>query len=102
MTIAIRCRSYQELMQTLAARRRQLGMTQLEVDDKAGFQDQYCGKLEIGTRRVGPMSLPTLLQTLGVELLVTLPPDAAPIEHAGSCAQAERTERRALPVTGEM
>ena len=67
---AIRCRTYQELTAALAARRRQLGLRQLEVDQLAGFPDQYCGKLEIGTRGVGRMSLPTWLETLGLEIIL--------------------------------
>lgn len=70
MAVAIRCRTYSELTATLAARRRALGMTQLEVDARAGFPEQYTGKLEIGTRGVGRMSPPTWLETLGLDLLI--------------------------------
>jgi hypothetical protein len=70
MALGIRCRTYNELTAALATRRRELGLRQLEVDQLAGFPDQYCGKLEIGTRGVGRMSLPTWLETLGLDLIL--------------------------------
>ena len=77
MTVAIRCRTYKELRETLAARRRALGWSQLECDYKSGLQDQYTGKLEIGTRCLGEMSMAVLLETLGLDLLVA-PRDGRP------------------------
>lgn len=66
--------SYAALMAILAKHRRQLGLSQLSVDQMAGFQDGYTGKLEIGARRggrnLGKWSLEIMLRTLGVKLVV--------------------------------
>lgn len=76
--IAVRCRTYRDLLATMAARRRELGLRQLEVDQLAGFPDQYTGKREVGTRGVGRMSLPTWLETLGLELMVVARDEGKP------------------------
>jgi hypothetical protein len=102
MAVAVRIRDYGQLRQALAARRRQLGLRQLEVDQLAGLQDQYCGKLEIGTRKLGPLSLPMLLAALDADLLLAPRSPAPPVEERGlSADSADRFERRALPPTGE-
>jgi hypothetical protein len=88
----ILCRNYREFISTMAARRRALGWSQLECDARAGFQDQYTGKLEIGTRGVGRMSLETWLDALGVDLLL-VPRDSKPSTadpRVGSAASADR------------
>lgn len=68
------CRDYRGLMGALKARRLALGWTQLEVDERAGLQDGYTGKLEAwdrdNGRRLGPLSMGLLLEALGVSLLV--------------------------------
>jgi hypothetical protein len=74
---AIRCKDYPQLLQALDARRRQLGMTMLDVDCKSGLQNGYSSKLLVGIRKFGLLSLPLMLQTLGVELLVA-PRDSEP------------------------
>ena len=63
-------RDYPGLRAALIARRHALGWSQLEVDHRAGFYDAYCGKLEIGTRNFGDMSLGALLGALGLELVI--------------------------------
>lgn len=65
---------YPGLRAAVASRRRQLGMTQLELDAMSGVPAGYTGKLEVGLRNFGDMSLSCVLQTLG---LVLVP---APIE----------------------
>jgi hypothetical protein len=67
---AIRGRNYDELCQTIAARRRSLGMTQLEADDKSGLQSGYQGKIEAQCRRLGQLSLPMILAALDLDLYV--------------------------------
>jgi hypothetical protein len=60
-------------------------MTQEATNARAGFQDGYVNKLELGYRDggrgVGAMSLPTWLDTLGVCLIVApkTDPDALPL-----------------------
>ncbi len=77
---AIRCRTYQDLTQALAARRRQLGLTQLDVDARSGLQSSYTGKLEIGTRHLGKLSLPMLCAALDIDILVAPRSGVAPVE----------------------
>jgi transcriptional regulator with XRE-family HTH domain len=92
--IAIRCRDYDQLRGALAARRRQLGLTQLQVDQRAGLQDQYCGKLEIGTRMLGNLSLPMLCAALDVDILVAPRSSASPVDRTGSCGAVQHLSRQ--------
>jgi hypothetical protein len=69
---AIRVRDYDQLCQAIAARRRSLGLTQLEVDDLSGCQSGYQGKIEAQVRRFGSLSLPMILAALGLDLYVAL------------------------------
>jgi hypothetical protein len=68
--VAIRCETASQLRQVLSARRRALGLRQLELDDLAGTQSGYQGKLEKGIRGYGDMSLSCTLGALGLELYV--------------------------------
>jgi hypothetical protein len=70
--VAIKVSDYTQLVQVLDARRRQLGMRMADVDYKSGLQDGYAAKLICGMRKLGPVSLPLMLETLGLEILVTL------------------------------
>lgn len=63
-------RDYPALRRALVARRHELGMSQLEVDHRAGLCDAYTGKLEIGTRCFGDMSLAAILGALGLEIVI--------------------------------
>jgi hypothetical protein len=86
MRVAVRIRSYEDLQGALSARRRSLGLRQLELDEKAGLMSGYSGKIEIGTRRLGPISLPNLLCALEADLLlVPRQSTTAPVERIGSC-----------------
>lgn len=67
---AIRCETVTQIRETFAARRRALGLRQLEVDDLAGTPDQYAGKLEAGMRNYGDVSLSCIMGALGLQLLV--------------------------------
>ena len=71
--------SYDELAVILAARRRDLGHSQMELGYIAGLQDGYVAKLELGHkpndetrtgRTAGPKTLYPLLKSLKVKLLV--------------------------------
>ena len=61
---------YAHLRQLIAERRRELGLRQLEVDDLAGVQSGYTGKIECGLRSMGDMSMGALLGALGLHLVV--------------------------------
>jgi len=76
----MRVRTLEELILAFRARREELGLSQLELDDLAGLQDGYTGKIEAGPvrgRSFGEVSLPLILDALGVRL-VLVPKDAAP------------------------
>jgi transcriptional regulator with XRE-family HTH domain len=60
---------YAQLRQLVAARRKELGLRQLEVDEMAGVQSGYTGKLECGDRHFGDMSLGAILGALGMSLV---------------------------------
>jgi hypothetical protein len=70
--IAVKVRDYKQIVQVLDARRRQLGMRMADLDYKSGLQEGYAAKLICGMRKLGPVSLPLMLETLGLEILVTL------------------------------
>jgi hypothetical protein len=83
---AISCKDYPELLAALNARRRQLGFTMEAFDERSGLTGGYSAKVFCGMRRFGQMSLPVVLETLGLELLVA-PKDsapAAPVDRTGS------------------
>lgn len=61
---------YDALVNALIARRHQLGWSQLELDERAGLQSGYTGKLEAWRgpqgKVAGVTSLPRWLQALGL------------------------------------
>lgn len=63
-------RSYEDIVAACRSRRQELGLPQLVVDEIAGLQSGYVGKIECGDKRLGAMSLPCLLGALGLELVV--------------------------------
>ena len=63
-------KSYADLRDGLRARRKELRLPHLVLDDLAGLCSGYAGKIECGSRRLGPMSLAMLLAALDVELVV--------------------------------
>ena len=71
-----RCiREYRDLIETLVARRMELGMTQIDLAERAGLQEGYAGKIEAwkhkkSGRRLGRVSLPLVLEALGVSIVV--------------------------------
>lgn len=86
----VRIRSYEDLVAVLRARRVELGLRQLELDEIAGLQGGYTGKIECGSKGFGPMSLTALLGALGLELVAMR---AASSHMRGTAvAQAELTQ----------
>lgn len=61
--------SYDDVRRVLRERRQALGLTHLQVDEIAGLQSGYTGKLEIATKNYGPMSLGSMLGALGVKIV---------------------------------
>lgn len=70
------CTSYRQIMDAMRKRREQLGMTQMDVDARAGLQDGYTGKLEVwdrdNGRRLGPVSTQLLLEALGLAIALVV------------------------------
>lgn len=66
--------TYEQLASILAARRRAMGLTQMELGFIADLQDGYVAKLEIGRQRggrsAGRSTLYPWLKALGVKLVV--------------------------------
>jgi hypothetical protein len=92
--IAIRIRDYSQLRQAIAARRRQLGLRQLDLDERAGLQTGYAGKVEAGIRKLGDLSLPMILAGLDCDLYLAARSDIAPVEdRAGSCGPVQHLDR---------
>lgn len=62
-------RDYKDLRDFLDRRRRDLGYSQLLVDEIAGLQSGYYAKISCGTRHFGDMSFGCVLGALGVVLM---------------------------------
>jgi hypothetical protein len=99
VTVAIRIRDYSQLRAAIAARRRQLGLLQLEADEKSGLQPGYFGKIECGLRKLGDLSLPMVLASLDVDLYLAARSDIDSVAEQRSLGPraAGSFERRALP-----
>jgi transcriptional regulator with XRE-family HTH domain len=97
MPAAVRCRTYQQLTQALAARRRALGLRQLDADEKSGLQSGYVSKIEAGMRKLGDLSLPMLLAAYDCDLLLAPRTGSEPAEpRSGSAGRVHH-----LPLNGE-
>lgn len=66
--------TYRELIDHISARRRELGLSCLELDDLAGLPQGYSSKLECyparHNRSLGIVSLPAILTALGLRMAV--------------------------------
>jgi hypothetical protein len=68
--------SYNGLREILNERRRQLKLSMIELDERAGLSGGYAGHILGGSRKFGGTSLELLLGALGVQLaLVEIPKD---------------------------
>lgn len=71
-----------DLVAAIRGRRMELGLSQLELDERAGLASGYVGKLEASltnptarnARSIGRKSMPLLLKALGLELVVVQGP----------------------------
>jgi hypothetical protein len=98
VTVAIRIRDYSQLTQALAARRRQLGLRQLDLDEKAGLMSGYSGKIEAGIRKLGDISLPNLLAGPDADLYLAARSDVTPVEaRQGSAGSVQHLDRSNQP-----
>ncbi|MBG0795892.1 hypothetical protein IYY11_21270 [Methylocystis sp. H62] len=78
MRVVGECTSLSELMKLVAARRYELRIASLALDQAVGVADGYVSKLECGMKRPGEMSLPSILGALGLKLQVIADDDALP------------------------
>ncbi|NBS35061.1 MAG: hypothetical protein EBS82_04335 [Methylocystaceae bacterium] len=60
----------EQLRKALALRRHELGLKQLELDEMSGCQSGYTGKIEAGIKNLGPVSMPAILEALGLEMVL--------------------------------
>ena len=63
-------RSFEELRPVLKKRKMDLGLSDLAVDDLAGLQNGYFGKVVNGVKNPGAKTLPLILSALRLELHV--------------------------------
>jgi transcriptional regulator with XRE-family HTH domain len=70
--------SLMELVALLAERRYSLGLTSRDLEEAAGLADGHLSKIECGTKRLGHVTLPTLLSALGCRLLLIADDAAIP------------------------
>jgi hypothetical protein len=63
-------RSYGQLREAINARRKQLGLTMLELDEKSGCQSGYSAKLICGDKNFGPMSMDAILGALQMDIVL--------------------------------
>ena len=71
---------YDQLIQALITHRKALGFPQAAVDEIAGLQPGYCGKIECQARGLGKVSLPRVLAGLGLRLAVLRGDNAGEVE----------------------
>ena len=96
--------SPKELAELLAKRRYQLGVASRAMDDIAGLADGHVSKLECGTKTLGGMSLPLLLEAMGCRLALiaddaTIPAKTKAFLHtAGSASYPHGPAATATPV----
>ena len=69
-TLVAVAQTYEEIVMAIRLRRHELRLSQLAVDEIAGLQAGYTGKIECGDKRLGAMSMPCILGALGLELAV--------------------------------
>jgi hypothetical protein len=67
-------RQYPDLIKTLKERRLELGMSAMELDARAGWQEGYTSKVENWAkpygRGIGPVSLPLWLEALDMSMIL--------------------------------
>jgi hypothetical protein len=63
-------RTYDDLRRAIDAQRRAKGWTMLEMDSVVGLADGHAAKLICGSRHFGSLTLPLVLDALGIELVV--------------------------------
>ena len=90
--------SFSELAKLIARRRYQLGISSPHLDQIAGLADGHTSKIECGSKKLGEISLPALLATLGLKLAVVADDESLPVQT--QCARgSSKPPRRASGAT---
>jgi hypothetical protein len=98
LNCSVRIRDYDQLRSALSARRRQLGLRQLDLDEKSSLQSGYVGKVEAGIRHLGPLSLPMILAGLDCDLYLAPRSSTTPVEQRqGSAGNVQHLDRSTHP-----
>ena len=63
-------RDYAELRRAIDTVRRAKGWTMMDMDAAIGLADGHSAKLICGTRHFGSLTLPLVLEGLGIEIVV--------------------------------
>ena len=75
-TPGFRDQRYRRLIEQLAARRRELGLTQETLADRLGLHKQFVSRVELGERRLDFVELTDMARALDLDpsdLIVTIP-----------------------------
>ena len=91
---------YAQLRAVIAARRRELGLSQLEVDEMAGVQTGYIGKLECGDRHFGDVSLGSVLGALGIKIDVVRAASSHSVSQDEAKASMDRLREKRKKLAG--
>jgi hypothetical protein len=95
-------RDYKDLRDVLDKRRRDLGYSQLLVDEIAGLQSGYYAKISCGTRHFGDMSFGCILGALDV-VLMAMPATgthAKTLESTAASIEKQKKHRKNLAAKG--
>jgi hypothetical protein len=85
--------TYQDLRAALAARRKELKLSQIDLDGVALLAGGHVGKIECGSKRLGDISLAAILGALGAALIL-VPADSAQAKgHSETWAQALKRQK---------
>ncbi len=88
---------YRQLHRVIAERRMELGLSSLEVDELAGIAQGLTSKVECGDKKLGPLTLEYLLETLGLRLaLVRVAPHRSTIGAQARVSPERLAARRQL------
>jgi len=80
LTVIGHAYSPNEIAKLIAKRRYQLGISSRHLDQIAGLADGHTSKIECGSKKLGDISLPALLATLGLRLTVVADDESLPLQ----------------------
>jgi len=80
LTVIGHAYSPNEIVKLIAKRHYQLGISSRHLDQITGLADGHTSKIECGSRKLGDISLPALLATLGLKLAVVVDDEILPLQ----------------------